>query len=86
MRYNFIMRIQLYDRGSPKGKALFQTIETLCDRLQIDYDPEYIQDMNRVYSMGVQGNTVLLVNGEVVLVDKYPTQGELEKILEDYLE
>lgn len=80
------MRIQLFDRGSPKGKELFKVLDILCDRLQIDYDPEYITDMSRVYTMGVQGNTVLLVNNEVVLVDKYPTLGELEKILADYLE
>ena len=42
------MRIQLYDRGLPPGKKLFADIQTLCQRLQIDYDPEYSKDMNRV--------------------------------------
>ena len=79
------MRIQLYDRGSPQGKKLFQDLDTLCHRLQIDYDPEYVQDMKRVYDMGIQGKTVLLVNGEAALVDKYPTISELERILQDYL-
>lgn len=79
------MRIQLYDRGSPQGKQLFANLETLCQRLQIDYDPEYFKDMTRVYSMGIQGNTVLLIDGEVALVDKYPSLRELEDILSDYL-
>ena len=34
------MRIQLYDRGLPKGQKLFSDLETVCQRLQIDYDPE----------------------------------------------
>lgn len=79
------MRIQLFDRGSPQGKKLFADLEYLCQRLQIDYDPEYIQDMSRIYSQGVQGKTVLMINNEVALVDKYPTRSELEKILTDYL-
>lgn len=79
------MRIQLYDRGSPQGKKLFSDLQTLCKRLQIEYDPEYIQDMTRVYSMGIQGKSVLLIDGEVVFVDRYPNPQELETIISEYL-
>ena len=79
------MRIQLYDRGSPLGKKLFADIETLCKRFQIDYDPEYVKDMSRIYRDGIQGNTVLKIDNEIVLVDKYPNIRELEKIISDYL-
>lgn len=79
------MRIQLYDRGLPQGKKLFSDIEAVCKRLQIDFDPEYIKDMNRVYSMGYQGNTILLINGEVAFIDKYPAAKELESVITDYL-
>jgi len=79
------MRIQLYDKGSPKGKQLFSNIEALCKRLQIDYDPEYIKDMNRVYSMGIQGNTILMIDGDIAFIDKYPSTRELEIIISDYL-
>jgi hypothetical protein len=80
------MRLQLFDRGTPQGKKLFTDLETVCKRLQIDYDPEYFTDMNRVYSMGVQGKTILLINNQVALVDKYPTLNDLEKLVSDYLE
>ena len=79
------MRIQLFDRGLPQGKKLFADLETVCKRLQIDYDPEYIKDMSRVYSMGIKGNTVLLIDGEIVFVDKYPNPKELENIISDYI-
>ncbi len=79
------MRIQLFDRGSPRGQKLFANLEIICRRLQIDYDPEYIKDMSRVYSLGVQGSTILLINNEVVLVDKDPSLQELETIISDYL-
>jgi len=78
------MRIQLYDRGLPQGKKLFSDLEIVCRRLQIDYDPEYIHDMSRVYNMGVQGKTVLLIDGEVAFVDKYPSQKDLETIINDF--
>lgn len=78
------MRIQLYDRGLPPGKKLFADIQALCQRLQIDYDPEYSKDMARVYAMGLQGSTILLIDGEVALIDKYPNIKELENIINDY--
>jgi len=79
------MRIQLFDRGLPKGKQLFTDLETVCQRLQIDYDPEYSKDMNKVYAMGYQGNTILLIDNEVVFIDKYPNSKELENIISDYI-
>lgn len=79
------MRIQLYDRGLPTGKKLFADLDTVCQRLQLDFAPEYLKDMHRVYAMGVQGNTVLLIDGEVALVDKYPSQKELKDIISNYL-
>lgn len=79
------MRIQLFDRGLPQGKKLFENLEAACKHLQIDYDPEYSKDMNKVYSWGFQGNTILLVDGELAMVDKYPSQKELENILSDFI-
>jgi len=79
------MRIQLYDRGLPQGKKLFADLDAVCQQLQLDFAPEYINDMNRVYAMGYQGTTILLINGEVVLIDKYPGQKELENIIQEYL-
>ena len=79
------MRIQLFDRGLPQGKKLFTDLQAVCKRLQIDYDPEYIKDLSRVYSLGIQGNTVLLIDGEVALVDKYPNPKELENIISDFV-
>jgi hypothetical protein len=78
------MRIQLYDRGTPQGKKLFSDLENVCHRLQIDYDPEFIHDMSRVYSMGLQGKTILLIDGEVALVDKYPNPKELENLISEF--
>ena len=79
------MKIQLFDRGTPQGKQLFSNLETVCQRLQIDYDPEYIKDMSRVISMGLQGKTILLIDGEVAFMDKYPSVKELETIISEYV-
>ncbi len=78
------MKIQLFDRGTPKGKQLFTNLEEVCRRLQIDWDPEYIKDMSRVISMGLQGNTILLIDNEVAFMDKYPSTKELESIISDF--
>ncbi|HPT65689.1 MAG TPA: thioredoxin family protein [Candidatus Woesebacteria bacterium] len=78
------MKIQLYDRGTPQGKQLFSNIEEVCRRLQIDYDPEYVKDMSKVISMGLQGKTILLIDGEVAFMDKYPSVKELETIISEF--
>jgi len=78
------MKIQLFDRGTPQGKQLFSNLEIVCQRLQIDYDPEYVKDMSKVISMGLQGNTILLIDGDVAFMDKYPSIKELEVILNDF--
>lgn len=79
------MRIKLYDRGLPKGKKLYEDLKEVCKRLQIEFDPEYSKDMNKIYSQGATGQTILTINNEIVLVDQYPDPKELEKILTDYL-
>jgi len=79
------MKIQLFDRGTPKGKELFANIEILCKRFQIDYDPEYVKDMTKVYNMGVQGSTVLLIDNEIALVDKFPSLKDLEALISEYV-
>ena len=79
------MRLQLFDRGLPPGKKLFVDLQTVCQKLQINNDPEYSKDLNRVYAMGYQGTTVLLIDGEVVLIDKYPGAKELENIVSDFV-
>ena len=78
------MKIQLFDRGSPQGKQLFSNLEIACQRLQIDFDPEYVKDMSRVINMGLQGNTILLIDNEVAFMDKYPSIKELEVIISDF--
>lgn len=78
------MRIQLFDRGTPQGKQLFSNLEKVCQKLQIDYDPEYIHDMSKVYNMGLQGKTILLVDNEIALIDKYPSVKELEVIISEF--
>ncbi|HOZ81263.1 MAG TPA: hypothetical protein PK370_03525 [Candidatus Woesebacteria bacterium] len=78
------MRIQLFDRGLPQGKKLFENLDAVCQRMQLDCAPEYLKDMNRVYAMGYQGDTILLINGEVALIDKYPSQKELENLIVDF--
>ncbi|MDD2482798.1 MAG: hypothetical protein PHE32_03770 [Candidatus Shapirobacteria bacterium] len=78
------MKIQLFDRGTPQGKQLFTNLELACQRLQIDYDPEYVKDMSKVISMGLQGKTILLIDGEVAFMDRYPSIKELEVIISDF--
>lgn len=79
------LKIQLFDRGTPTGKKLFAQLEEICQRLQLDTSPDYITDMYKVIEQGIQANTVLMINHEPVLVDKFPTTSELEAIISEFV-
>lgn len=79
------LKIQLFDRGTPAGKKLFSQLEEICQRLQLDTSPDYITDMYKVIEQGIQANTVLMINYEPVLVDKFPGTSELEAIISEFV-
>lgn len=79
------LKIQLFDRGTPQGKKLFASLEEACQRLQLDITPDYMTDMYKVIERGIQAKTVLMINYEPVLIDKFPSPAELEAIISDYL-
>jgi len=79
------LKIQLFDRGTPAGKKLFSQLEQVCQRLQLDVSPDYITDMYKVIEAGIQAKTVLMINHEPVLVDKFPTLSELEAIISEFV-
>jgi len=79
------LKIQLFDRGTPAGKKLFKDLEDVCQRLQLDTSPDYITDMYKVIEAGIQAKTVLMINHEPVLIDKFPTTSELEAIISEFI-
>ncbi len=79
------MKIILYDKGSLNGKKLFQMLDQSVSRLGIMDQPVLSKDMGRIWNTGVQGNLILTINSEVVLVDRVPSQSELEDILNDFV-
>lgn len=79
------MYIQFYDRGSPEGKKFFARLEEVCTRLQLDDKPEYITDMYRVIEQGIQAKSVLMIDRQPIIVDKFPDSSELEDIISQYL-
>lgn len=79
------MKITLYDKGSLNGKKLFAMLDQSTQRLGIMDQPILSKDMGRIWNTGVQGNLILTIDNEVVLVDRVPTQSELEDILNDFV-
>ena len=79
------LKIQLFDRGSPQGKKFFAQLEEVCQRLQLDISPDYITDMYKVIEQGIQAKTVLMINHQPVLIDKFPNSSELEAIISEFI-
>ncbi|MCK5555591.1 MAG: TM0996/MTH895 family glutaredoxin-like protein [Alphaproteobacteria bacterium] len=75
------MKIQILGTGCPKYKALTEAAETAAKELGIACDIEKVTDIEKIMSFGVMMTPALVVDGEVKIVGKIPSQDELKKLL-----
>ena len=75
------MKIQILGSGCAKCKALTEAAETAAKELSIACDVEKVTDIEKIMSFGVMMTPALVVDGEVKIVGKIPSQDELKKLL-----
>ncbi|MCK5519050.1 MAG: TM0996/MTH895 family glutaredoxin-like protein [Alphaproteobacteria bacterium] len=75
------MQIQILGTGCSKCKALTEAAETAAKGLGIVCDVKKVTDIEKIMSFGVMMMPALVVDGEVKIVGKIPSQDELKKLL-----
>lgn len=75
------MKIQILGTGCPKCKALTEAAEHAAKDLGIVYEIEKVTDIEQIMSFGVMMTPALVVDGEVKVVGKIPSNEELKKHL-----
>ena len=74
------MKIQILGTGCPKCKALAESAETAAKEAGIEYEIEKVTEINEIMKFGVMMTPALVIDGNVKVVGKVPSPGEIKKM------
>ena len=74
-------KIQVLGTGCPKCKKLAENTEAAAKALGIEYKIEKVTDINEIMKFGVMITPALAVDGQVKIVGKVPTPGDIEELI-----
>jgi len=75
------MKIQILGTGCAKCNNLTLATQAAADRLGLDYELEKVTDFIRFAEFGVMITPALVVDGELKVAGKVPSDAELERLL-----
>jgi small redox-active disulfide protein 2 len=75
-------KIQILGTGCPKCKKLAENAEAAVKELGVEYDIEKVTKINEIMKFGVMVTPALAVDGEVKVVGKVLSPGEIKGMLE----
>jgi len=74
-------KLQVLGPGCPKCEELAKRTEEAAKALGVDYELEKVKDLNQMMSMGIFMTPALVVDGEVKVVGKVPSEEEIKKMI-----
>ena len=74
-------KLQVLGPGCPKCEELAKRTEEAAKAMGVDYELEKVKDLNQMMSMGVFMTPALVVDGEVKVVGKVPSDEEIKKMI-----
>ncbi len=75
-------KIQILGTGCPKCKKLAENAEAAAKELGIEFEIEKVTDINEIMKFGVMVTPALAVDGEVKVVGKVLSPGEIKELFE----
>ena len=75
------MKIEVLGTGCPKCKTLEKITRETVQKIGIDAQITKVEDIVDIMNAGVMKTPALVVNGEVVLSGRLPSEKELTEIL-----
>jgi small redox-active disulfide protein 2 len=75
------MKIEVLGTGCAKCNALEAAVKHAADSLGLKYEFEHVKDLRKMASYGVMVTPALVINGQVKVAGKVPSQAELTTIL-----
>ena len=74
-------KLQVLGPGCPKCEELAKRTEEAAKAMGVDYELEKVKDLNQMMAMGVFMTPALVVDGEVKVVGKVPSEEEIKKMI-----
>jgi len=75
-------KLQVVGPGCPKCEELAKRTEEAAKALDVDYELEKVKDLNQIMSLGVFMTPALVVDGQVKVVGKVPSEEEIKKMIQ----
>lgn len=75
------MKLEVLGTGCAKCNALEAAVKQAADKLGLDYELEHVKEIAKFVSYGVMITPALVVDGEVKVTGKVPSEAELTTIL-----
>lgn len=75
------MKIQVLGTGCPKCNKLAELTERVAREKQLEFTLEKVTDLNAILAAGVMMTPALMVDGEVKVSGRIPTEPELQTLL-----
>jgi len=73
--------IQVLGPGCPKCEEMYQNVERCAKELDIEFQIEKVSDIQKITEFGVMMTPALVIDGDVKIVGKVPSDDELKKVL-----
>ena len=75
-------KLQVLGPGCPKCEELAKRTEDAAKALGVDYELEKVKDLNQMMALGVFMTPALVVDGEVKVVGKVPSEEEIKQMIQ----
>ena len=75
-------KVEVLGMGCPKCQATLKNVEEVIETLGIDAEVVKVEDLEEIVAHGVMINPTLMVDGEIVILGRIPTVGEIEQLLQ----
>jgi small redox-active disulfide protein 2 len=77
------MKIQVLGSGCPTCKKLYEITEKAVAELGLDIKVDYVNDVQKIISLGVMQSPVLVVNDKPALAGFTLDIGKIKKAIQD---
>jgi len=75
-------KIEILGMGCPKCQATLKNVEGALETLGINAEVIKVENLAEIAAHGVMITPALMVDGEVVILGRVPTVGEIEQLLQ----
>jgi small redox-active disulfide protein 2 len=75
------MKIEVLGTGCAKCNMLEAVARTAADKLGLEYELVHVKDLGKIAAYGVMMTPALVIDGQVKLTGKVPSEAELANLL-----